>query len=165
MPISTGNYYIKSAADTNMTLDVCGAADKSGVNVQVYAFHGYESQICRITHDSGDVYNVSFPSTGRFLDVSGGVFLDGGNVQQWDWNGGNAQKWVIESVGSNQYSIKAAGGWTPEGIKWYAPTSGDAVYRAYNPYTGDHCYTMSESEYDGLVQAGWVGENIGMHSG
>lgn len=32
------------------------------------------------------------------------------------------------------------------------------VYRAYNPWTGEHLFTESEDEYQMLVQAGWNGE-------
>ena len=34
------------------------------------------------------------------------------------------------------------------------------VYRLYNPYTGAHFHTASQSEYDGLVAAGWKGEGV-----
>ena len=30
------------------------------------------------------------------------------------------------------------------------------MYRLYNKYTGEHFYTGSESERDGLVAAGWT---------
>ena len=57
-------------------------------------------------------------------------------------------------------------GWTDEGIGWYAPTTGDPVYRLYNQYApgGDHHYTMDKAEYDFLVSVGWTGEGIGWYS-
>ena len=34
-------------------------------------------------------------------------------------------------------------------IAWYMPQSGgDPVYRLYNPYSGEHIYTMS---YEGIL--------------
>ncbi len=38
------------------------------------------------------------------------------------------------------------------------------VYRLYNPNAGDHHYTLSEAEKDGLVRAGWIYEKIGWYS-
>ena len=57
-------------------------------------------------------------------------------------------------------------GWTDEGLGWYAPASGDEVYRLYNPYVagGDHHYTLSAGERDGLVAAGWRYEGVGWAS-
>ena len=36
-----------------------------------------------------------------------------------------------------------------------------SMYRLYNKYTGEHFYTGSESERDGLVAAGWTYEGVG----
>ena len=54
-------------------------------------------------------------------------------------------------------------GWTDEGKGWTAPTSGDPVYRLYNPYVagGDHHYTMIVEERDSLKAAGWRDEGVG----
>jgi hypothetical protein len=48
-------------------------------------------------------------------------------------------------------------GWRDEGIGWYAPQTGDAVYRLYNPNVagGDHYYTASLAERNALVAKGW----------
>ena len=48
---------------------------------------------------------------------------------------------------------------------WTAPSSGDPVYRLYNPNAGDHHYTTSASERDALVSVGWNYEGIGWYSG
>lgn len=34
------------------------------------------------------------------------------------------------------------------------------VYRAYNPNSGDHLYTMSKEEFDGVVNVGWKNEGV-----
>lgn len=55
-----------------------------------------------------------------------------------------------------------AAGWTEEGIKWYAPTLGDPVYRLYNPNAplGDHYYSVNPAEVESLVGAGWKNEDV-----
>ena len=57
-------------------------------------------------------------------------------------------------------------GWTSEGEGWVAPTSGDPVYRLFNPYApqGDHHYTLNKDEYDSLVKLGWSGEGVAWYS-
>ena len=61
----------------------------------------------------------------------------------------------------------SSGGWTYEGVGWIAPSTGDVVYRLYNPFVagGDHHYTMSESEYEALEGLGWKQEGRGWYSG
>lgn len=58
-------------------------------------------------------------------------------------------------------------GWRYEGVGWVAPSSGDEVFRLYNPYVGggDHHYTASEAERDSLVAQGWRYEGVGWLSG
>ena len=58
-------------------------------------------------------------------------------------------------------------GWTYEGVGWVAPTSGQAVYRLYNPFVkgGDHHYTMNVEEYNTLETLGWRKEGVGWYSG
>lgn len=42
--------------------------------------------------------------------------------------------------------------------------AGADVYRLYNPYNhGDHLYTTSKAEYDGLLKLGWKGEGVKFH--
>lgn len=38
------------------------------------------------------------------------------------------------------------------------------VYRLYNPYTGEHLYTMDENEIVTLVQLGWEYEGIAFYA-
>ncbi len=41
------------------------------------------------------------------------------------------------------------------------PLSAQIMYRAYNPYSGEHHYTADKSELDAIVAAGWVDEGVG----
>ena len=45
-----------------------------------------------------------------------------------------------------------------------AVNQGKAVYRLYNPYTGEHHYTTDENELAACVKAGWVNEGIQFYS-
>lgn len=55
-------------------------------------------------------------------------------------------------------------GWKYEGVAWYAPTSGQPVYRLYNPNAGDYHYTLDSNERQFLIKAGWRDESISWYS-
>ncbi|MGV8999987.1 putative mucin/carbohydrate-binding domain-containing protein [Lactococcus lactis] len=54
-------------------------------------------------------------------------------------------------------------GWRYEGIGWMTASSGQPVYRVYNPNArgGDHYYTLSKWEAQQLVNKGWHWDNNG----
>lgn len=56
-------------------------------------------------------------------------------------------------------------GWTPEGIGWFAPSTGTTVYRLYNPYEYMHLYTSDTKERDRLVGLGWHLDDVRVISG
>ena len=69
------------------------------------------------------------------------------------------QKVSIES------DILMNAGWNAEGIAWTEPVAFDTpVYRLFNPYSGDHHYTIDANERDYLVSVGWNDEKIGWYS-
>ncbi len=55
-------------------------------------------------------------------------------------------------------------GWNYEGVNSQQPATGNAVYRLYNPNSGEHFYTLSSYERDSLVKAGWRYEQISFYS-
>lgn len=56
-------------------------------------------------------------------------------------------------------------GWNNEGIGWNSHTSGEPVYRLYDPLRipGSHLYTASAAERDELISGGWIYEGIGWY--
>jgi predicted nucleic acid-binding Zn ribbon protein len=66
--------------------------------------------------------------------------------------------------GINERNTLRKIGWIYEGIGWYAPATGDPVYRLFNPRTGDHHYTTTAHERDVLSGIGWIYEGIGWYS-
>lgn len=95
--VSDGNYVFMLGANNGFALDVAGASDAHGKNVQVWTKHGRDSQIVHIA-TVDDHKELSFPATGKALDVERGKFVSGTNVSQWDWHGRINQQWQIEEV-------------------------------------------------------------------
>lgn len=97
MSITDGNYIFALAANTALAIDVAGASDKRGKNVQLYTKHGRDSQIVHVTNFDDHV-EINFPATGKALDIAGAKIVAGTNIQQWDWNNSAAQKFELEQV-------------------------------------------------------------------
>lgn len=95
--VNDGNYVFMLGANNSFALDVAGASDAHGKNVQVWTKHGRDSQIVHIATVDGHK-ELSFPATGKALDVERGKFVSGTNVSQWDWHGNTNQQWRIEEV-------------------------------------------------------------------
>lgn len=78
-------------------------------------------------------------------------------------------KWTGEhfyTAQANERDELVKVGWTYEGVGWYAPSTGERVYRLYNRFVegGDHHYTMSEDEYESLWRLGWRQEGLAWRS-
>lgn len=102
-----GLYAIVSALSTSsevLCMDVCGASDDSGANVQLYTRNGSDAQIwCVTTPDSSAPAKrqVLCSLSGGSLDVeSGHVGTSGTNVQQYADNDTDAQRWTFAADGS-----------------------------------------------------------------
>ena len=121
--------------------------------VQLFGFDSAEGSV-----PTGS-YSVTMPALGIVTGGGGNT-----NVMQRLYNSYTGEHFYTADV-TETYGLIAVG-WRYEGLGWYAPTSGDPVYRLYNPYVtgGDHHYTLSEAERDGLVAAGWRYEGVGWMS-
>ena len=54
------------------------------------------------------------------------------------------------------------GGWSMKTAR--ADAAFNAMYRLYNPNSGEHFYTASEGERDAVIKAGWNDEGIGWYA-
>lgn len=93
-----GIYEILCAADPTKSIDCCGASEQLGANIWLYDRNHSAAQYFSITNYDDGVQIVCTLS-GRAVDVSGGSFTDGANVQQWEDNDSRAQRWDIEADG------------------------------------------------------------------
>jgi hypothetical protein len=143
--IADGIYEILCAADPTKAIDCQGASDNIGANIWLYNRNGSAAQYVSITNDDDGVQMV-ITLSGRAIDVAGGSFKNGSNVQQWEDNNSRAQRWdidadgktvtlngtayssyVIKSHGTN-YALDISGGGTKSGtnIQIYIANGTDA---------------------------------------
>lgn len=97
MTISDGTYLVINA-NSGLALDVRGASDRSGANVQQWSVNRGDAQIWALSKQAAG-WLVVCSLTGKALDVTAGAMKDGANVQQWDDNGTTAQRWTLVADG------------------------------------------------------------------
>ena len=103
-----GIYYTILAYTSDKALDVSGAADKNGANVQQYSSNQSSAQKFRFYESADEGFYVIKPdcSENRVLDVSGGVAADRRNVQIWSSNGTSSQTFYVRPLGwGSCYSV------------------------------------------------------------
>jgi hypothetical protein len=98
--LADGTYVIRLAADTSKAMDVVGASDYSGADVQVFTINYSSAQIVHVITRSDGSRQILFSLTGKCLDIDAANIADGSNVQQWDDNDSAAQRWAIIDSGS-----------------------------------------------------------------
>ena len=77
--------------------------------------------------------------------------------------------WTLDRA---EYDSLVKAGWTGEGGVWQVPDEKEAleslhhgfVYRLYNPWSGEHLFTIDKAEYDRLGKAGWRKEGRAFES-
>ncbi len=147
MAVTEGTYIIVNA-NVPKALDVAGASDRSGANVQLWDVitGGGDAQMWTLVAD-GEGFRLCCSLTGNWLDLEGGRVANCTNIRQWSQNGAGAQLWIIEEDGkqatykgdsydtvtiatslNTNYVVDAAGGGTAvaanallfqsEGTKW-----------------------------------------------
>ena len=106
--VPDGSYVINSKAGTGLSLDVVGASQSDGANVQLYNTNFTDAQLWRVSHDEKGFVTFTNVASGKVLDVSGGVLANESNVQQYESNGTNAQKWVVVRMSDGEFKIVSA---------------------------------------------------------
>lgn len=121
-----------SADDQDLSLDVKGGNFASTSNVQVHSSNGSAAQRFRLratsaTIDNGTYFIRMASQAGSVLDVSGGSYSDGANVQIWQNNDSGAQKWNFSRNGDGSYNIVNAASGKALDVKDAAASSGTNI--------------------------------------
>lgn len=121
-----------SADDQDVSLDVKGGNFASTSNVQVHSSNGSAAQRFRLratsaTIDNGTYFIRMASHVGSVLDVSGGSYSDGANVQIWQNNDSGAQKWNFSRNGDGSYNIVNAASGKALDVKDGAASSGTNI--------------------------------------
>lgn len=118
-----------SVENQSLSLDVKGGSFASSSNVQVYRSNDSLAQRFRLRATSATIDNGAYfirmaSHAGSVLDVSGGSYSDGANVQIWQNNDSGAQKWNFSRNGDGSYTIVNAASGKALDVKDAAVSSG-----------------------------------------
>lgn len=98
--LGNGFYKIKLKDSDNKCLDVAGADNKMGANVQQWVDNGTTAQQWQINQTSdGNGYTLQARCNAWYLDVEGGNTANATNIRMWEGNGSNAQRWFFVPYG------------------------------------------------------------------
>jgi hypothetical protein len=85
-------------AQSGKCLDVAGAANWDGANIQIWNCNWTKAQLFRRQTMQGAAFRLVNVASGKCVDVSGAAKYDGANIQQWTCNGTAAQLFYIREV-------------------------------------------------------------------
>ena len=101
----TGQYYVRSAMNQSVRLDISGASKANGGDMIVWQANGGANQKFLFKLQSNGCFTIQSVNSGKLVDVSGCSKEAGGNVLQWQSNGGANQRWTITVDSSNRLSF------------------------------------------------------------
>ena len=142
LAISNGIYTIHSAKDSTKVLDISGASDSNGANLQIYTANNTIAQkfILRYVGD-GNVYEIENLKSMKELDVKGAGTSNGTNVWQYASNSSCAQRWRIVPTSDGYFSfvstcsgkyLDVAGGKTANGTNVQIYTGNDTAAQKFS---------------------------------
>lgn len=91
----SGTYYIASAVNTNLVIDVVNGSKAACANVWLYAANKSGAQKFVFKKQSDGYYTIKNAQSGMSLDIYNGSSASGTNVWQYATNGSAAQLWKI----------------------------------------------------------------------
>ncbi len=108
--LEDGVYEFHSDLDNNTVVDLSNAGTHDGANIQTWKLdkHTFAQKWSIIYDPNGDYYTFSNPKSGKVLDISGGKFYSGSNIQLFTRNNSCAQRWKIVRYNNSSYTITSA---------------------------------------------------------
>ncbi|MDY3998712.1 MAG: RICIN domain-containing protein [Blautia sp.] len=105
--IQSGYYVICSSMDNNQALNVSGASEKSGANIQLWKYSARPESVFKISSYKNGYYKITSLNSGNVLNVSGNSKKSKTNLNQASWKGSNGQLWKFISAGNGNYHIQS----------------------------------------------------------
>lgn len=106
--ISNGTYQILTGLDHNKVLDIQGASNASGANVEIWSNNRQNNQKFRIKYQGNGYYKIIAVNSGKALGVEEAGYGNLVDVKQYDESDSLTQDWMIKSCGNGYYNIISA---------------------------------------------------------
>lgn len=153
-PISDGTYYIASAANQSMVLDLFGAATNNGASSVLHQKNNGTNQQVEVKYVGDNYYTIKFVHSEKYLDASGARAVNGATLIQQDFNGGSNQYWFIKKNSNGTYSIKSKMG------NYYVDVNGGVFTNGQKMQIWEGNGTISQQFYFQPVNTGVIGDKF-----
>lgn len=182
-PTDSGYFQVLNV-NSGKAMDVNGNSTADGAGVYQHAWSGATNQQWAFKDQgitSGKTYRlIPRHSGGKALDTQSAGTANGTKLVSNTWSGGNSQKWVVNSVGTNQYTFTGVASgraidvnaWSTADIQlqiwdyfgnaaqsWTATSTDSNYYRLLNVNSGKamEVYGISTADGAAVYQHAWNG--------
>ncbi|MDO4804004.1 MAG: BspA family leucine-rich repeat surface protein [Lachnospiraceae bacterium] len=87
--------YVRASKDPSFVLNVSGASNSAGANINLNKFSQMPSKMFKFTYSGGGYYRIETATPGMVLTIAGNLGTDGRNVVQDTWKGLEGQVWRV----------------------------------------------------------------------
>ena len=109
-PVADGLYTLRSAANTDFTVDIANGSTAENANAWLYYYNGSEPQRFIAEYADNGYYRLTAEHSGMVLECASSTYKAGANVRQGVWNGSDSQLWKFVSAGSGRYYVRSKTG-------------------------------------------------------
>lgn len=106
--ISDGTYQIITNLDDKKVLDVQGASNSSGANIEIWANNMQKNQRFIVKYQANGYYKITALNSGKALGVENVGSGNSVDVKQYDVQDSIKQDWIIKPCGNGYYNIISA---------------------------------------------------------
>jgi hypothetical protein len=103
-PIADGIYRIV-ARHSGLALEVQGARNANGSQIDQSTYLGNNNQRWRVTHRGNNQYSIIGVQSGRAIQIANASTADGVKVELWNYKGGNNQKSTFTPTSGGYFRI------------------------------------------------------------
>ena len=104
--IDNGYYSIFPKSNNSLAFDVYGNLKSDGAKIELWTNNSQDNQNFKFTYVSDGFYNIIATNSNKALSVNKNQASAGASVEQQAFNSNdNAQKWIVKSLGNDEYSI------------------------------------------------------------
>lgn len=105
--VASGVYALSSSLSTPLSVEVAGAGDANGLQLQLASPKNTATQLFDVRWQAGGFYFIRPLSSGKLMDITGNQVVATTPIIQWQNNGGANQRWAITDNGDGTYSFIA----------------------------------------------------------
>lgn len=114
LDVPDGEYYLTPTLKTSSSVEIANGSSANGATPVLHSYNNSRGQRFRFIHHKSGGFVIVNVSSGKALEVAGGVGKGGAVIQQNTRNDSNAQRWVLREAGDGYYIQTVLGNFVME---------------------------------------------------